>query len=97
MKPFLRYDEIRIHVAVFFIRLKAAPREALLVLSVRIVVFCRNVRTSQGTFMSRRDDPDGVIGWVEEKAAQITGLPVSHGEARHSPLPLAEADQAVHH
>ncbi|KAK9906518.1 hypothetical protein WJX75_003233 [Coccomyxa subellipsoidea] len=39
-----------------------------------------NVRTSQGTFMSRKDDPAGVISWVEEKAAQVTGLPVSHGE-----------------
>lgn len=39
-----------------------------------------NVRTSQGTFMSRHDDKAGVIAWVEEKAAQVTGLPVSHGE-----------------
>jgi hypothetical protein len=31
--------------------------------------------------MTRKDDPEGVIAWVEEKAAQITGLPVSHGEA----------------
>ncbi len=44
------------------------------------MVCCRNVRTSQGTFMSRKDDPAGVIAWVEEKAAQVTGLPVSHGE-----------------
>ncbi|CAK0751918.1 hypothetical protein CVIRNUC_002105 [Coccomyxa viridis] len=39
-----------------------------------------DVRTSQGTFMSRYDDPAGVISWIEEKAAQLTGLPVSHGE-----------------
>lgn len=30
--------------------------------------------------MSRHDDPAGVIAWVEEKAAQVTGIPVSHGE-----------------
>lgn len=30
--------------------------------------------------MSRHDDKAGVIAWVEEKAAQVTGLPVSHGE-----------------
>ncbi|CAL5227680.1 g10688 [Coccomyxa viridis] len=39
-----------------------------------------DVRTSQGTFMSRHDDLEGVISWIEEKAAQLTGLPVSHGE-----------------
>ena len=33
--------------------------------------------------MSRHDDPEGVISWIEEKAAQLTGLPVSHGEVRH--------------
>ena len=54
----------------------------------------RNVRTSQGTFMSRHDDPAGVIAWVEEKAAQVTGLPVSHGEVLflhvlHEPHSLA--------
>lgn len=42
----------------------------------------RDVRTSQGTFMTRHDDPRGVISWIEEKAAQLTGLPVSHGEVR---------------
>ena len=40
----------------------------------------RDVRTSQGTFMTRMDDPDGVLAWIEEKAAQVTGIPVSHGE-----------------
>ena len=30
--------------------------------------------------MTRRDDPDGVLAWMEEKAAQVTGLPVYHGE-----------------
>ncbi len=42
----------------------------------------RDVRTSQGTFISRYDDPAGVLAWVEEKAAQLTSTPVSHGEAR---------------
>ena len=42
----------------------------------------RDVRTSQGTFISRYDDPAGVLAWVEEKAAQLTGTPVSHGEVR---------------
>ncbi|KAK9841956.1 hypothetical protein WJX81_000879 [Elliptochloris bilobata] len=40
----------------------------------------RDVRTSQGTFISRYDDPAGVLAWVEEKAAQLTSTPVSHGE-----------------
>ena len=35
--------------------------------------------------MSRHDDPAGVISWIEEKAAQLTGLPVSHGEVKISP------------
>ena len=48
----------------------------------------RDVRTSQGTFMSRHDDPQGVISWIEEKAAQLTGLPVSHGEVGHPTLAL---------
>lgn len=36
--------------------------------------------------MSRHDDPQGVISWIEEKAAQLTGLPVSHGEVGHTNL-----------
>lgn len=40
----------------------------------------RDVRTSQGTFVSRAEDPDGVLAWVEEKTAQITGIPSGHGE-----------------
>jgi prolyl 4-hydroxylase len=42
----------------------------------------RDVRTSQGTFVSRDEDPDGVLAWVEEKTAQITGIPSGHGEVR---------------
>jgi hypothetical protein len=35
--------------------------------------------------MTRRDDPDGVLAWMEEKAAQVTGLPVYHGEVPKNP------------
>ena len=54
----------------------------LLLRLLHVLPVCRDVRTSQGTFMSRHDDPAGVISWIEEKAAQLTGLPVSHGEVR---------------
>lgn len=37
------------------------------------------VRTSQGTFVSRDDDP--VLAWVEDKIESISGIPRSHGEA----------------
>jgi prolyl 4-hydroxylase len=40
----------------------------------------RDVRTSSGTFMSRHNDPAGVLAWVEEKIHAISGFPVSHGE-----------------
>ena len=40
----------------------------------------RDVRTSQGTFLSRRDDKQGVLAWVEDKIASLTGIPASHGE-----------------
>eukprot|EP00884_Botryococcus_braunii_P006138 jgi/Botrbrau1/15525/Bobra.0123s0001.1 len=40
----------------------------------------RDVRTSQGTFLSRGSDPHGVLAWVEEKVAQLTGLPSAYGE-----------------
>ena len=36
--------------------------------------------------MSRYDDPAGVISWIEEKAAQLIGLPVSHGEVSFAPI-----------
>jgi prolyl 4-hydroxylase len=32
--------------------------------------------------VSRDEDPDGVLAWVEEKTAQITGIPSGHGEVR---------------
>ena len=40
----------------------------------------RDVRTSQGTFVSRDEDKEGVLAWIEDKIAQVTGLPVGHGE-----------------
>lgn len=41
---------------------------------------CRDVRTSQGTFISRNEDKEGVLAWIEDKIASLTGLPVAHGE-----------------
>ena len=40
----------------------------------------RNVRTSQGTFIARREDKQGVLAWMEDKIASLTGIPASHGE-----------------
>lgn len=40
----------------------------------------KNIRTSQGTFMGRSDDPDGILAWVEDKIAALTGIPASQGE-----------------
>lgn len=40
----------------------------------------RDVRTSQGTFISRNEDKEGVLAWIEDKIASLTGLPVAHGE-----------------
>ena len=55
----------------------------------------RDVRTSQGTFMTRREDPDGVLAWMEEKAAQVTGLPVYHGEVRVSTASLRNSSSTA--
>ena len=41
----------------------------------------REIRTSQGTFMGRNDDPEGVLAWIEDKIAVLTGIPAGHGEA----------------
>lgn len=41
----------------------------------------KDVRTSQGTFVSPRDDPDGVLKWIEEKIAVLSGIPPGHGES----------------
>lgn len=41
----------------------------------------QEIRTSQGTFMGRNDDPEGVLAWIEDKIAVLTGIPAGHGEA----------------
>lgn len=41
----------------------------------------KNVRTSSGTFLSRSDDPTGVLARLEARAAAVTHLPWTHGEA----------------
>ena len=41
------------------------------------LLLCRDVRTSQGTFVARRDDKQGVLAWVEDKIASLTGIPVA--------------------
>ena len=42
--------------------------------------------------MTRGDDPDGVLAWMEEKAAQVTGIPVAHGEVRPVSSPPCPED-----
>ena len=49
----------------------------------------RNVRTSQGTFIARQEDKGGVLAWIEDRLAQLTGIPASHGEVRRNLLLLA--------
>ena len=46
----------------------------------------RDVRTSQGTFISRNEDKEGVLAWIEDRLAQLTGLPANHGEVRWFPF-----------
>ncbi len=58
------------------------------------LLFCcrRNVRTSQGTFISRHEDQDGVLAWVEDKIALLSGIPAGHGEVcrlQHVPQSMA--------
>lgn len=36
----------------------------------------RDIRTSSGTFMSRHEDPDGVLAFIEDKIAMVTMVPV---------------------
>ncbi len=50
------------------------------------VLLHRDVRTSQGTFISRNEDKEGVLAWIEDRLAQLTGLPGNHGEVRCSPF-----------
>jgi prolyl 4-hydroxylase len=39
-----------------------------------------DVRTSQGTFLTRRDDPEGVLDYLEKRIADATMMPQRHGE-----------------
>lgn len=41
----------------------------------------REIRTSQGTFLSRGHDPDGILAYIEDKIAVVTGIPAGHGES----------------
>ena len=41
----------------------------------------REIRTSQGTFLSRGMDEEGVLAYIEDKIAVMTGIPAGHGEA----------------
>lgn len=41
--------------------------------------------------MSADQDPEGVLGWVEQKIAAVTMLPAGHGEVRGGPWPLGPA------
>ena len=41
----------------------------------------REIRTSQGTFLSRSMDEEGVLAYIEDKIAVMTGVPAGHGEA----------------
>lgn len=40
----------------------------------------QQTRTSSGTFLSPNADPDGVLGWVEQRIAAATLLPAENGE-----------------
>jgi len=40
-----------------------------------------NVRTSQGTFLDEHEDAQGVLRRVEQRIAQVTGIPEENGEA----------------
>ena len=51
--------------------------------------FHRNVRTSQGTFISRHEDQDGVLAWVEDKIALLSAIPAGHGEVCLPDNPLS--------
>lgn len=40
----------------------------------------KDIRTSQGTFVTGGDDPEGVIRWLEKRIADVTMVPSHHGE-----------------
>jgi hypothetical protein len=39
-----------------------------------------DIRTSQGTFLTRGDDKEGVLDYLEKRIADVTMLPQRHGE-----------------
>jgi len=39
-----------------------------------------DIRTSQGTFLTRGDDGEGVLDYLEKRIADVTMLPQRHGE-----------------
>ena len=39
-----------------------------------------DIRTSQGTFLTRADDNQGVLDYLEKRIADVTMLPQRHGE-----------------
>ena len=39
-----------------------------------------DIRTSSGTFLSRHQDPDGVLEKIERRIADATHVPYTHGE-----------------
>lgn len=40
----------------------------------------QETRTSSGTFLAAGMDPEGVLGWVEQRIAAATLLPAENGE-----------------
>ena len=41
----------------------------------------KNIRTSQGTFLSSAQDKGGVLRAIEKRIAEVVGVTVDHGEA----------------
>lgn len=44
----------------------------------------QQTRTSKGTFLAGAQDPNGVLGWIEERIAAVTLLPRENGEVSSS-------------
>uniref|UniRef100_A0A061R8P5 procollagen-proline 4-dioxygenase n=1 Tax=Tetraselmis sp. GSL018 TaxID=582737 RepID=A0A061R8P5_9CHLO len=53
----------------------------------------RDIRTSSGTFLSRGQDPKGVLAEVEDRIAAWTSVPAGHGE----PFNLLRYEQGQHY
>jgi hypothetical protein len=41
---------------------------------------CVQIRSSHGVFLDRTEDPQGFLGWLEERIGAVTMIPPSHGE-----------------